>query len=162
MRLAQMSEKKFSQVPHKLGDRGQIVYPEGFGDSELVSINMKYDLVELEFEVASQRDEENASPAKTIKIACSSPAFVKLNSDHLQNVVDEVLLIDRDVVPRDDIPVLSFVELNSILAENKTHRMLVLITPTLGICVAILCNHIRVFLSEDRSKWDEVSGALIH
>jgi hypothetical protein len=145
-----MTSQHFLEIAFSLNNQGRFINPENFGDSELVHVKMKFEAVELEFEATILRNNESSEcSSQIIKIVCQSPAFVGFISDHLQNVVSEVLLFDRDTVPTVDLPINEFVKLRDVLARNSSHRFILVIKPIVGIDLVVLCKSVTVFASDE-------------
>ena len=84
-------------IDWRLNAAFQVIEPLFVGDSELVNISMSLEKIELTL-VNRGAHEFHGGPtieASTIKMVCEHPAFVSFQSDHLQNVIEDVFIFDR-------------------------------------------------------------------
>jgi hypothetical protein len=116
---------------------GRIKASFEFGDSELVTVNMVFETIELVFEF------QNEGSISRAVIECDQPAYFYLESDHLQNVVEGVYLLKPnqrcscffDPVKNDFV--------DNLMLKYSDQKFLI-VTPTTGIELLVACNGIRL------------------
>jgi hypothetical protein len=135
----------FQNINWQVSGHGQIVCPQYLGDCELSKLEMKLEAAEITLE-SYFRDislpESLVEKLFVTKIICTNVTLLSLSSDHLQNVVDEVLLFDRDIVPFEDLRLDAFPECHDKIRSDRNSRFLLVITPITGIDAFVLCQKV--------------------
>lgn len=75
----------------------RVVQPTFLSGSELTNLSMNFELVDLTFAHKGAKPSISAPPGNSSEIlmSCRKPSFISLESDHLQNVVDDIYIFDR-------------------------------------------------------------------
>jgi hypothetical protein len=92
----------FLEVEWTTDDEFRVVEPRFLGDSELTRIAMAYEALELTLVnrgALLQLGGPRVNGTVT-KVICEEPQFVSFDSDHLQNVIEDVLIFPETEIER--------------------------------------------------------------
>jgi hypothetical protein len=90
--------KPWQPIEWHTDDSGRVVMPSPMGDCELTGLQMSFRHLELTlFDPGSQTTHgEQLDREKYYRITCKGASYLKFDSDHLQNVIEDVwILTDR-------------------------------------------------------------------
>ncbi len=140
--------KNFKQIEYTLDQNGRVVIPAHIGDGELVEVTMGYKKLILlihnhgAFDVAGKR----VAPEKWIKIDCEKPNYFSLESDQLQNVIEDIWIFNDKERAREFRTFSGKDLMPKSFAENA--ELYIFVTPISGIEAFVAAETVRFFESQ--------------
>jgi hypothetical protein len=133
---------------YELEEDFSIAFSPPFGDSELTSILMSLDCIQLLFE-AYEKDEE----IETIRVIGRRPKLIHFTSDHLQNVVDRVLLFKKgDVVKAEQetvgLEIISDAKLQTMCDKLEHDQQIFVVCPIAGPELIAIVSTVELYKNE--------------
>lgn len=109
-----------------------VVFSPPFDDSELFSITMSLELIELQFEAFESDD-----TLEVVRVIGKRPTLLQFTSDHLQNVVARVLIFKNgDTVRAENstlgLQLISDAKLQNICNRLENSQSLLVVCPISG------------------------------
>lgn len=139
-----MSSGGFVPVAWKTNETGFVVKPSQFDDAELVNVEMGFESVTLTLVNAAAFDDQDnmISDDVVYKVVCKKTSFIRLESDHLQNVVSDLWIFDNIEKARE---MKRFQDGQDLVPSSFTGRdgYYLFLTPIAGIELFVACQGIE-------------------
>ena len=140
------SGENFRRVEWRTDSEGRVQNPRPFGDAELVNIEMTLRNITLTFTSVGYYDDldEHVWRDCLFRVICKEPRHLSLDTDHLQNVVEDLWVIEDIERAR---AFKTFSGKNLAPSNFSTDaKFYVFITPITGIELFAACNEVEIWV----------------